>query len=167
MISPLDFVWSGEAMVPVNPRAADRQYTVGERYRLDVREDRSHASHSHFFATVEDAFANLPEDMTARFPTADTLRKYALVKSGFHLPPQSIVCASKAEAVRVLRGIGPDYDFATLNESTVTLFKAESQSYRAMGKQRFQDSKNKVLEVLADMLDVSPEVLGREAGRAA
>jgi hypothetical protein len=44
---------------------------------------------------------------------------------------------------------------------------ALSQSYRAMGKKDFQESKDKVLAILADLIDVSPEVLGQNVGRAA
>ena len=34
-IPPLQFEWSGEAMVPVYARLADRHYVIGQRYFLE------------------------------------------------------------------------------------------------------------------------------------
>lgn len=168
--APILFQWSGEAMVPHArfARECDAAFVVGEVYRLAVQEHRSQASHNHFFAAVQEAWMNLPEDQAERFPTAEHLRKYALIRAGYR-DERSIVCASKAEAQRIAAFIKPMDPFAivTVSEAVVRVFTAQSQSTGAMGKKVFQESKNKVLDVLAEMIGVQPETLTRNVGRAA
>ena len=166
-IYPMQFTWDGEAMIPRNPRAADRQYVIGETYTLDVREDRSANSHRHFFASVNEAWSNLPDHLAERFPTADHLRAYALIKCGY-ADSRQIVCASKAEARRVAAFIRPmnNYALVTVNEAVVTVWEAHSQSMRAMGKKVFQESKTRVLDVLAQFLGTTAPELAENAERA-
>jgi hypothetical protein len=92
-IAPVEFQWDGEVMRPARhylPRC-HKQYVVGEAYPMIPHEDRSTNSHNHFFAAVHEAWKNLPEKMTARFPTSEHLRKWALIKAGYaddnHRPP--------------------------------------------------------------------------------
>jgi hypothetical protein len=60
-----------------------------------------------------------------------------------------------------------EYALVSVEGSVVNVFSAQSQSQRAMGKQRFQASKEAVLDVLASMVGVKAEQLQHEAGRAA
>jgi hypothetical protein len=164
------FQWSGEAMIP-HPRfraECDRSFVVGEEYRLAVQEHRSQANHNHYFAAIHLAWLNLPESQAERFPTEEHLRKYALIKAGYR-DERSIVCNSKAEAQRIAAFIKPmdEYAVVTTFEAVVTVWIAKSQSKAAMGKQVFQESKNKVLDVLAEMIGTQPETLTRNVGRAA
>jgi hypothetical protein len=168
--APILFSWTGEAMVP-HPRfqrECDASFVVGERYRLAVQEHRSQANHNHYFAAINEAWMNLPELVAERFPTVEHLRKYALIKAGYR-DERSIVCNSKAEAQRIAAFIKPMDEFAvvTTHEAVVTVWTAKSQSKAAMGKQVFQESKNKVLDVLAEMIGIQPETLTRNVGRAA
>lgn len=151
-------------MRPLNPRAADRQYVVGATYFLDHREDRSAASHRQYFAAINEAWQNLPEDYAERFPSPEALRKYALVKSGFR-DERTLVASSRAEATRLAAFIRPMDEFAVVvvAEATVTVMTAKSQSMRAMGKAEFQRSKDAVLDVIAGMIGVSPRTLSAEA----
>lgn len=59
----------------------------------------------------------------------------------------------------------PVDDFALISVAgnVVIERKAKSQSIRAMGKREFQESKTKVLGVLADMLGVTPEDLASQS----
>lgn len=161
---PMWMEWDGEAMRPLNARAADRQYVIGERYHLEHREDRSAASHAHYFAALAEAHINLPDEMTERLPTPDHLRRFALIRTGYR-DERSIVCSSKAEAQRLSAFVKPMDEFAivTVTEATVTVWTAKSQSYRAMGKAEFQKSKDAVLGYLADLIGVTPEALTRAA----
>lgn len=169
-MSALEYLWDGEAMqiIARHQRIADKQFVIGQRYRLDISEERSTNSHSHFFAIVSEAWKNLHEDDADRFPTSDHLRKYALVKAGF-CDERSIVCASKAEAQRVAAFIKPIDEFAVVDSSerVVRVRTAKSQSFRAMGKKDFQASKEAVLEVLAAMVGVSGKSLSENAGASA
>ena len=165
---PILFDWDGEQMKPLNPLAADRQYVVGERYRLAVEEERNAVSHNHYFASVHEAWLNLPRETAAQFPTENHLRKYALVKAGFR-DERSIVASSKAEALRLAAFIKPMDEFAvvTVSEAVVVVHTAKSQSTRAMGKAKFQESKTAVLGIIAGMIGVSATALGENTWAAA
>jgi hypothetical protein len=160
----LPFRWSGEVMTPLHPRRADAAFVIGEVYTLAEVQGRSAASHNHYFAALNDAWLNLPEDKAERFPTADHLRKWALIRAGYR-DERSIVCASKAEAQRVAAFLKPmdDYAVVVVSEAVVTVYTAKSQSVKAMGKQDFQASKDAVLTVLAEMIGVEPAQLGKAA----
>lgn len=170
MIAPVLFFWDGDAMVPRDRfrKLCDKNFVVGETYPLIVQEDRSRRSHSHYFAAIQDAWTNLPERIAAEFPTPEHLRKHALIAAGF-CDKRSIVCASKAEAVRLAAFVKPmdGYAVVTASEAVVTVYTAQSQSMKAMGKKIFQDSKQAVLDIVSDMVGVKPETLSREAGQAA
>jgi hypothetical protein len=165
---PLLCSWDGESFVPKHPKIADRHYVVGETYPLIVHEHRSGESHRHYFASIADAWGNLPEEIAERLPTSEHLRKYALIRAGFR-DERSITCASKAEAQRIAAFIKPMDDFAivTVTEATVTIYTAKSQSLRAMGKAEFQRSKDAVLDVIAKMIGVAPAALEQNARTAA
>jgi hypothetical protein len=115
---PIPAVWEGDCWRPSRnfARVADRHYVIGEVYSLVTEEQRSHASHAHYFACVRDAWLNLNEHDAERFPTAEALRKFALIKSGYR-DERSIVCASKAEAARVAAFIKPMDDYAIVTAS--------------------------------------------------
>lgn len=167
---PIRCLWDGEAFVPERRFGplCDRHFIVGEAYPLVVQEQRSQASHSHYFAALHDAWANLPEHLAERFVTAEHLRRYALIKAGYR-DERTIVAASKAEALRLAAFVRPMDEFAvvTVSEAVVTVYTAKSQSLRAMGRADFQASKDAVLGIVADMIGTAPATLRREAGRAA
>lgn len=161
-IPPLTFDWDGEVMRPVHPRRADVHYVVGGQYRLAPYEERSRASHNQYFAAVHEAWQNLPEDMVERYPTDDHLRKWALIKAGYR-EERSIVCDSPAAAEKVAAFIRPidDYAVVVARDNVVVVYTAKSQSYRTMNKQEFQQSKERVLDVLAQVIGASTEDLKR------
>jgi len=170
LTAPLIFTWDGEAMVPW-PRYAkicDQEFVVHEHYRLEVIEERSAKSHSHYFAALNEAWRNLPSPWDERFPTAEALRKYALIKTGF-FDSRSIVTATKAEALRFAAFLKPvdEFSIVVASDCTVTVYTAKSQSLRSMGKAAFQDSKDKVLEYVASLIGVQQSDLRANAGRAA
>lgn len=163
---PIIFEWDGEAMHPVRSfaRLADEQFVIGQQYRLVSEAKRSQRSEAHYFAAIEDAWANLPERWAGRFPTAEHLRKWALIKAGYR-DERSIVAASKAEAQRVAAFVKPMDEFAvvTVVETEVRVYTAKSQSRKAMGGPVFQKSKQDVLDVLAEMVGVRATDFGRAA----
>lgn len=170
--SPMTFRWDGEAMVPM-PRfhnMANARFVVGETYTLVEHQERSDISHRHYFASVKKAWDNLPE-IYADQPWAQSpehLRKFCLIRAGYS-DSHTLVCSSKAEAQRVARFMRPidEYAVVTVQEATVTRFTAQSQSYRAMGKDEFQRSKELVLDQLAHLIGVDRQQLSKEAGMAA
>lgn len=162
MDTPLIFTWTGEAMQPL-PRyhnLVNREFVVGETYRMEVIEERSAKSHNHYFACIAEAWKNLPDDAAERFSAPEALRKFALIKTGYH-DSRSIVAASKAEAQRIAAFVRPSDEFAVVvvNEATVTVYTAKSQSLKAMGKQDFAASKNAVLDYCATLIGVQQRAL--------
>lgn len=143
---------------------------AGEVVTLERREERSSASHNHYFAAINEAWANLRESDAQRFKSPEHLRKWALIRAGFH-DERSIVCASKAEALRLAAFMSPLDEYAVVvpSEAVVTVYTAKSQSMKAMGKDSFQRSKDAVLSILAALIEVEPEALSsaaKGAGRA-
>ena len=172
MTAPLIYTWDGEAMVP-HPRcqhAADRQFVVGADYRMEEVTDRSRASHDQQFAWIGDAWSNLREEYRfepwARSP--EHLRKYALIRTRFCTTEQ-FPCSSGAEAERWASRLQSDdeYCLVTVTGTVVNRFRAESQKMRSMGAKRFQESKTAILDFISNLLEVDPETLRQNAGRAA
>lgn len=166
MNAALPFRWTGEAMVPLPSFAkrCDGEFTVGEVYNLEAVEERSAASHRHYFASVNEAWQNLPEATVEQFPTSEHLRKWCLIRAGYH-QSRDIVVSSKAEARRLVAFVKPmdSYAVVVAREAVVTVYTAESQSQKAMGKQRFQESKDSVLSLLGAMIGADPVEIGRAA----
>lgn len=165
-MTPLPFVWDGEAMQirPGFQKQADEAFCIGETYTLSVVEDRSASSHRHYFAAVNEAWANLPDSLAERWPSAEHLRKAALIRAGYR-DERSFACSSRAEAIRMAAFLKPIDDFAmvALSGTTVLVLTAKSQSVRAMGKAVFQESKDAVLNALAEMIGVDAQALARAA----
>lgn len=164
------FRWQGDNMEPL-PRfrkECDKEFVIGETYILATQEPRSGNSHRHFFASIQSSWANLPERYAEQFPTSEHLRKYALIKGGYY-HSDAITCASKAEAQRVASFIRPSDQFAlvTVMGSTVTRYVAKSQNMRAMDKKEFQESKDRVLEIISEMVGVPVKSLTDNASAEA
>jgi len=170
-IPPINMRWNGESFVPVSAHEkleADKHLIIGWIYRLVEEHGRSAATHNHEFAFVDEAWRNLPENLADQFPTAEHLRKHALIKCGFSTHRQ-IVASSKAQAIRLAAFMRPTDDYAiySVTGCVVDEWKAISQSRRAMDARQFQESKQAVLEYVASLIGVEPETLAKEAGRAA
>jgi hypothetical protein len=154
---PLLFTWNGEAMeiAPRFAKEADRRFVIGETYLLDEASERSAATHSHYFAILHDVWLTLPEGIERQFPTVEHLRKFALVKAGF-CDHHTIVAASEEEAQKIAGFVRVLDTFAVVvvNGYVVDVFRAQSQSRKAMDARRFQASKEAVLAVVNDLLGV-------------
>ena len=160
---PLPYEWTGDSwqVMPGFQRQADQQFCVGERIRLAPVEDRSDVTHSHQFAWLRDAWASLPEALSAQFPSPAVLRKWALIQAGFCTITDH-VCQFKTEARRtaeILRAQTDDYAVVLIEGTVVRVLKAKSQSRKAMDKADFQASKTAIMEIVAGLLDVPTETL--------
>lgn len=154
--------WDGEQMIPLPRfrRECDKTFVIGERYVLETIEQRSAASHRHYFACIRSAWQNLPEDMSKQFPSEDHLRKYALVKTGYY-NSNAIKCETPAQAVKLVAFLKPLDEFGVIDMSglVVTRYTAKSQSMRSMGKDIFSKSKSDVLDFLAAMVGTTMKEL--------
>jgi hypothetical protein len=163
----IECVWS-EARQAFEPttayqrRAASERFGDGEVVPLDVVHPRSKASHDQFFALVAEAHGTLPDHLSARLPTPDSLRHYALCEAGY-CDIVHHACASHAEALRWLprvQAMAKDGSQIAVVGSSVVVRSPHSQSMKAMGGKVFQESKSRCLEVIADLLDVPVAALG-------
>jgi hypothetical protein len=158
------------AMVPT-PRyegLAYKQYAAGEEYALTLLEARSRASHNHFWASLQNGFDNLPENIAARFPSVDHMRAYLLIETGW-CDEMECELVSNAEARKLAARTRSESPYAriTIRDRKVVVWYPKSQSAAAMGHQAFQDSKRDVLGLLEGMIGVPLGSLSKEAGRAA
>jgi len=149
------FRWTGIGMLPLNPRAAEKAFEIGQTYRLEPWMDRSPASQAHYFAAINDAFDKLPPHLAQRFRSPDHLRKYALCQTGY-CEERVIVCSSKAGAGRLAAFIGSldEYAVVTASGPAVAVLTARSQSARAMDRKTFAASKTAVLEYIDSLLHI-------------
>lgn len=171
MTAPITFTWTEDGrMVPLDRfrRACDRAFVVGETYPLVVQEERSGNSHRHYFASINEAWRNLPHDVAEQFPTPDHLRRRALIEAGFYTQ-EVIDCESLevAERVAAFAGRQDEYALVAVSGALVVIRRAKSQSVRAMPKEEFQRSKQAVLEIIAQMVGVSAAELQSNADHAA
>jgi hypothetical protein len=163
---PVYLYFDGESFVPLKRFRAriDKEFVVGMTYPMVVDEPRSHASHNHFFASVEEGWRNLPENIAEHFPTPEHLRKYALIKAGY-ADQRSFVCSSRTEAVNLAAFIRPmdGYAIVSVAGQVVRVFTAQSQSKKAMGGKVFQQSKQACLDIIAAMIGVDTHALEMQA----
>jgi hypothetical protein len=157
------FLWNGEAMIPTRPGAAAKAFVEGRRYWLEETSERSWISHRHEFAWIEEAHTNLPDALVETFPSAEHLRKAALIATGWRRETV-IDCGSRAAAARVAAFARGEDEFArvVVRGSTVTVQKARSQRMHGLDrmlKAEFQQSKDDILNWIAELLDVAPERL--------
>lgn len=169
--SPFPFVWDGEVMRPPSPfwaKRADERFVIGLKYTLQEHQERSWKTHAHYFACLNEAWQNLPEKYGNRYPTAESLRKRALIETGYR-NERSIVAESEQQAERIASFIQDMDEFAVVVVSgcVVTSYTAKSQSMKAMGKDEFQRSKNDVLGFVANLVGVNTDELSANAGAAA
>lgn len=162
----LAYRWDGKAMVPVPyfAKEAERAFEVGQMYRLGEQHERSTNTHNHYFAALNEAWKNLPELYSKRFPSVEHLRKWALIRTGYS-NSRSIACDSAEEAQKVAAFVATFDEFAVVSvrETVVTVFTAMSQSYRDMDKREFAASKEAVLELVASMAQTTPADLRENA----
>ena len=137
---------------------------------VSIERGRSPNSHKHQFAWVNDAWQNLPEAEALQpyAETAETLRKHALIATGYHRT-YTIDCGGKATAQRIkaelLRAAtkAEGYALAQVKGPILRIWTPESQSVRAMGGKRFQESKSVIMDWIAGKLGVTADELRSRA----
>lgn len=158
--------WEGDGFTPL-PRfrkECDKEFVIGETYVLETIEERSGATHRHYFASMKSAWANLPEAVAADYPTAEHFRKRLLIEAGF-CDEQKIVFSNANDAIKAAGLVlaRDDYAVAEAKDRTLTIWTAKSQSMRSMDKATFQASKEKTLELAAAKIGTSVEALSSQA----
>lgn len=158
---PLTYLGGGRfETTPYHARRLDHDYGAGEIVTVQEVQERSLKSHAHYFAQLTEDWESLPEHLTDNFPSVEHLRKYALIKAGYRTETH-MSFQTNAEAVAGAAFVGKLDGFAIceVRGKVVTVWQAESQSMRAMKKERFQQSKDDVLRVTSQLLgaDIAKE----------
>lgn len=157
-------MWRDGVFVPEGRTAhyCSDEFGEGEIVTFERHEERSTRSHNHYFACINEAWSNLPEG-DERFPTPESLRKWALIRSGHHTEA-SIVCSSPEQAHTVAAFMGfTEGVIIVVRDNVVKRYVAKSQSYKTMNKEEFQRSKTDVLDTIAELIAVKRRRL-EEAG---
>lgn len=162
--------WDGDHFIP-HPsfkHYCDREYVVGEVYPMIPVEERSQGSHNHYFAALKTGFDNLSEENSQRFPSVEHLRKWCLVQCGYCTETNYVLTNNK-EARKLATDIRRRDDYAVIKvrDNIVVVFDPESQSMAAMKKERFEESKHDVLDLIASMARTTRPQLMKHAGRSA
>lgn len=157
------FKWTGEVMTPVRLEAVAKAYVTGQRYALEEVSERSWISHRHEFAWVMEAWQNLPEALVEKFPSAEHLRKSALVATGWHR--ETIIDAGNAKAALRVAAFArgqDEFSHVVTRGSTVIVRHPRSQRMRGndrMNREEFQKSKDDILSWIAALIGVGPDEL--------
>lgn len=167
---PLNLIYNGTGFDLPSPfwvRRADKYYVIGQRYRMTEVQERNMGKHAAYFATVAEAWANLPDELAAQYPSPDSLRYRALISTGY-CTQQTVTVSSKAEARRIAMFFQPDdkYSIVVAKGSTVIKYKAMSQRVRAMGAKTFSESADAVLAWICQLLGVTLEQLKAHSGNS-
>ena len=162
----IEFIWTGDSFerLPRFERQCDKEFVVGQRYHLEAREPRSHATHAHFFACISDAWQNLPPNLADEFTSPEHLRCWGLIKAGF-ADKTIIKCASNDDAISAAKEFkkGEKIKIVEVSGRIVTVWTPHSQSKKSMGAKTFQDSKQKCLDAIAELIGVPADEFGRAA----
>lgn len=163
--------WDGETLTPTGHyglSAAREAMDPDDVVIVEIDHPRSQSSHRHQFAEINEAWRHLPESLHEApwAASPETLRKHALIATGF-ADTYSIDCGAKATAERVRMALASaeagkhGYAIAKVRGPLVVVWTPQSQSMRAMGGKRFQESKQAVLNWIAAQIGVEAEELRR------
>lgn len=163
---PVFLRWDGDVFTPEPSfkHYCDRTYTIGEVYPMLPVEERSMASHNHYFAALAEGFNNLSEENAKRFPTVEYLRHWVLVQCGYADHAEYAMADGK-QARKLAADIRSmsQYAVISIKENVVHVWTAQSQSHAAMKKERFEQSKSDVLDLVAGMARTTQSQLNKEA----
>ncbi len=85
----------------------DRDYRTDETCVAHIIEERSMKEHNLYFACLNEAWNNLPENIANRFPTVTHMRKIGLIECGYY-NERMIVLPDHESAKNVATFVGDD-----------------------------------------------------------
>lgn len=164
------YEWTGEVMRPLalHRELCAAEFSIGKRYKLIEFKERSHETHDHFFSVVSGYWHQWPESYDRDLPSADNLRKHALIRTGHYI--QSVMHHASVEAATAyvrdsLRYV--DYAEGSIHGATTVMRIAKSQRKAVMDATEFQRSKQNVLEFCQAVTGIAPEDMEREIKKGA
>jgi hypothetical protein len=154
-ITPSRLVLDGREWVP-----AEWADSLADALR---EKQRSKATHGHQFAAINDLWANLPLcHKDAPYAASDeAFRKHGLIQRGY-CDVDTVVFETREAAIKAAPLIAKlarkahGYALTIVKGTMVICSTPHSQSYKAMGKEVFQQSKSDVLDWAQCLLGVTP-----------
>lgn len=148
-------------------KKAHEDYGDGEIVRLQEPLDRTQQAEGFYFANLKEMWSSLPERFADEWwaEDSDALRAYALMKTGF-ANIEDFPCKTHAEAMRWAARLRPmiDYCIVEVRGNVVRRYTPKSQSRKAMpGKATFHESTEKVLNFIADLINLPKDAEQRKA----
>lgn len=159
---PISFRYEGDgAWAPSSPFAAKRAdgaYVIGMDYTLIVYNPRSDRSHNHFFAQLSELWQTLPEAIKDEYPSAEHLRKKALIRTGYAIHTDTLLSTNRdAILFAAMAAQLDEYCIVEVKGRAVRRYTAKSQSRGAMPADEFQRSKNDVLAFAENLLKTTSD----------
>jgi hypothetical protein len=153
-IKPAQMYLDGETWVPLSYAAALKDQLTEKQ--------RSAASHGHQFAIINDLWHNLPHSHAGApyAANAEHFRKHGLIQAGY-CDVDTVVFESQEAAIAAAPFIakiarkGYGYALTIVSGNLVVCRTPHSQSYKAMGKDLFHESKQAVIEWGESLLGVA------------
>lgn len=156
MSLPLIYMGDGEfrASSSYHVRRCEEQFGLGELITVEAQNERSRASHAHYFAVLDELWQTLPESLGDDFPSSEALRKWCLIKAGYSTQTKLVFKDNEAaiEAEMLIADLD-NYAVCEVTDNILAVWRAKSQSLKAMGKEEFQKSKDAVLTEVRKLLD--------------
>lgn len=162
-VFPLTYIGQGRfETTPYHMKRLD--YGQGEIITVEEVHERSAKSHKHFFAVIAEAWQHLPETLADDYPNSETLRKRALIKCGYCTMTE-VLCASNADAAKAAAAFSAadPYCLCEISDRALRIWRAESQSVKAMGGKKFAESKERVLHWISNLIGTDATQLERAA----
>lgn len=135
----------------------DDSLTNNKVYVLSMKEDRSDEHHRWWFAVIRKAWATLPDRYGDRWPTAEHLRKWLLIRAG-HCETLDVATDNVMEVAAGFRWQDP-YAVLIVKDSTVQISRAKSQKYKRQDQEEFQEVTTRCIDLLAQVLGCEPGAL--------
>jgi hypothetical protein len=169
----VDLAYRGNGTFAVTDDASyalvNQKFGQGQVIRFSHDEQRSDEEHKFWFAVVRACWKSLPDKARReRWPNAEYLRKWLLVKAG-HCRKMDVVCDNSRDIPHIINTARFIDKYSVIKvdriAGVVSIFIAESQEYKVMGKEKFQAVTTLCLHILAEIMGCSPaDILqGRDA----
>lgn len=174
----LPLVYEGDGNWSIANKAwgkrCDELYVVHERYAFSEVDTRNMKLHAAYFASIGEAWKNLPEGWGDYFKSPDHLRKYCLIKEGY-CTTATFTLANEDEALAFaayFRVPGESGEFRIIERrgNVVVVNTARSQQVLRKGKgmdaDTFKSSSRAVLNRLDIMLGTSRGTVAKQRASA-
>lgn len=160
MTEAFSFQWREGVMVPLHRGGAARKFRENAIYWLQEAPlvEATDRSRRHQFAILNKAWASLPEELKDTYPNVEALRKRALIAAGF-FDEVAIEGVTPEQAGALVASLRRKDVFSHVRIQGDCVFQRTAKSQKTMERDDFERSKQKILEIAAELIGVDVETL--------